>query len=140
MDALVALFLESAGSELFRKELVALIDSKNCPVWIMSSSPSCIVEPIAKKLGVDLVTASYYALDASGCYCHVERVVDGHQKEQELTAYLQQTGLTPASVTAYSDSILDLALLHAVGRAVAVCPDRRLKRIAQKRSWQVLEV
>ena len=41
---------------------------------------------------------------------------------------------------AYSDSINDLPLLQAVGRAVAVDPDARLRAEADARGWQVLQL
>ena len=39
---------------------------------------------------------------------------------------------------AYSDGYSDLPLLEAVGRAVAVNPDRKLRRVAGERGYQVL--
>lgn len=45
-----------------------------------------------------------------------------------------------ASCTAYSDSISDLPMLRAVGRPVAVNPDRALHRIAQEEGWEVLSL
>jgi len=41
---------------------------------------------------------------------------------------------------AYSDSINDLPLLQAVGHAVAVDPDARLRAEAQGRGWPVLQL
>jgi phosphoserine phosphatase len=38
---------------------------------------------------------------------------------------------------AYADSISDLPMLEAVGRPVAVNPDRRLRSAAEERGWQV---
>jgi HAD superfamily hydrolase (TIGR01490 family) len=42
--------------------------------------------------------------------------------------------------TAYSDSINDLPLLEAVGRAVVVDPDARLRAEAAQRGWPVLRI
>lgn len=39
--------------------------------------------------------------------------------------------------TFYSDSITDLPLLEAVGTPVAVNPDPRLKRVAERRRWRI---
>jgi HAD superfamily hydrolase (TIGR01490 family) len=39
----------------------------------------------------------------------------------------------------YSDSISDLPLLSLVGQPIAVNPDRKLRRIAKKHGWPVLE-
>ena len=40
--------------------------------------------------------------------------------------------------TAYSDSGSDLPFLEAVGRPVAVNPDKELRRVADERGWPVL--
>jgi len=44
-----------------------------------------------------------------------------------------------AHSTAYSDSSTDLPFLEAVGKPVAVNPDRWLRAIARERDWPVLE-
>ena len=41
---------------------------------------------------------------------------------------------------AYSDSFSDAPMLESVGNPVAVNPDRRLKRVAVKRGWPILEL
>jgi len=41
---------------------------------------------------------------------------------------------------AYSDSFSDLPMLEAVGIPTAVNPDRRLKRLAEERGWDVLDL
>ena len=40
---------------------------------------------------------------------------------------------------AYGDSIQDAPMLAAVGRPYAVNPDRRLRRLARERKWQVVD-
>jgi phosphoserine phosphatase len=39
--------------------------------------------------------------------------------------------------TFYSDSITDLPLLERVSHPVAVNPDARLRRIAERRGWRI---
>jgi len=51
----------------------------------------------------------------------------------------EREGLDLAECTAYSDSHTDLPFLEAVGRPVAVNPDRELRRVARERGWPVLE-
>src|SRR5258708_21283346 len=47
-------------------------------------------------------------------------------------------GIDLAGSWAYSDSITDLPMLEAVGRPVAVNPDKDLRRVARERGWPVL--
>jgi hypothetical protein len=51
----------------------------------------------------------------------------------------ESRGYDLAECTAYSDSHTDLPFLEAVGRPVAVNPDRELRRIAAQRGWPVIE-
>jgi HAD superfamily hydrolase (TIGR01490 family) len=63
-------------------------------------------------------------------------------KVQRLHDWLarQQLDLLELESTLYSDSINDLPLLSAVGRAVAVNPDERLAAEAARRGWPVLSL
>jgi len=44
-----------------------------------------------------------------------------------------------AAAVAYADSYCDLPLLERVAEPVAVRPDRRLRRIAEQRGWEILD-
>lgn len=63
-------------------------------------------------------------------------------KVQRLGEWLQAQRVALAEIesTMYSDSINDLPLLEAVGRAVAVNPDERLAAIARERGWAVISL
>ena len=49
------------------------------------------------------------------------------EKKRRVLEFLRARGERPESCAFYSDSILDLPLLEAVGRPVAVNPDARLR-------------
>ena len=51
---------------------------------------------------------------------------------------LQGSQLRNTASAAYADSYSDLGLFELVGRPVAVYPDRRLRRLAQARGWEVI--
>lgn len=51
--------------------------------------------------------------------------------------FMRKNGFDPADCSFYSDSIHDLPLLEAVGKPVAANPDRRLKREALRRGWEI---
>jgi len=51
---------------------------------------------------------------------------------------VDEQGIDLDESTAYSDSASDVPFLEAVGHAVAVNPDRKLRGIAAERSWRVL--
>jgi phosphoserine phosphatase len=62
------------------------------------------------------------------------------EKRNAVLAWLERTGADPRDCSFYSDSAYDLPLLEAVGRPVAVNPDRRLRRIARARGWEIMKL
>jgi hypothetical protein len=61
----------------------------------------------------------------------------GTAKADAITDLAAREGLDLARCAAYSDSINDIPMLSAVGRAVAVNPDPALRRAARERGWEV---
>lgn len=109
-------------------------------VALLTGTPQFIADPLARYLGVDHVCATR---------CHVRngrftarpplRHPFGTDKVEIARELAAQTGLTLRTALAYADSGHDLALLDVVGRPVAVCPDKALRRVAEMRGWEVLE-
>ncbi len=105
---------------------------------ILSNSPDFLVGPIASTLGVKIWKATVYDVDEKGQFSKISSFVEGTDKANYLNAFLQQFNLVKISTTAYSDSILDLPFLKAAGQAVAVNPDRQLRRHAKANNWEIL--
>ncbi|MCK6371090.1 MAG: HAD-IB family phosphatase [Gammaproteobacteria bacterium] len=108
-------------------------------VVLVSGTPQFVAEGIGAALGVERVIGS-------GCV-----VEDGRfrarpplnhpfrdEKNDILAMLLREYRADAAATAAYGDSIYDLPLLVAVGRAVAVRPDEQLLMIAQAAGWEVL--
>ncbi len=66
--------------------------------------------------------------------------VYGEGKVEAITALAAGEGLDLSASVAYSDSISDLPMLRAVGRPIAVNPDKELRRIAEAEGWEILAV
>jgi HAD superfamily hydrolase (TIGR01490 family) len=106
-------------------------------IYIVSSSPEEIVLPLAEYLGVDEAIATRAEVDADGRYTgHVEFYAYGRHKADAMRAAADQHGIDLAASYAYSDSATDIPMLDVVGHAVAVNPDRELRRAALTRGWQ----
>ena len=108
------------------------------PVYVVSATLQEIVEELASELGFD---------GAIGSVCEVEdgvytgrslRACHGDGKAAAIRELAEREGYDLAESTAYSDSHTDLAFLEAVGRPVAVNPDRRLRELALDRGWPIL--
>lgn len=108
-------------------------------VLLMSGTLECIAQPLAARLGADAVRATICA-ESAGRYLAEPptRHPFGEAKARLARDFAAERGLALAEATAYADSSDDLRLLKAVGRAVAVRPDRGLLRAARKRGWPII--
>jgi HAD superfamily hydrolase (TIGR01490 family) len=108
------------------------------PVYVVSATLQEIVEEVASELGFDgAIGSTCEARD--GVYTGRSlRACHGAGKAAAIRELAAQEGLDLAVSTAYSDSHTDLPFLEAVGRPVAVNPDRELREIAVDRGWPIL--
>ncbi|TMK89356.1 MAG: HAD-IB family hydrolase [Actinobacteria bacterium] len=107
-------------------------------VFIVSASPSEIVEPLADYLEVDEAIASQARIDDEGCYTgEMAFYAYGANKAVAMGEVAEREGIDLSASWAYSDSATDLPMLEAVGHPVVVNPDRELARVARERGWEV---
>jgi HAD superfamily hydrolase (TIGR01490 family) len=107
--------------------------------YIVSATLQEIVDHIATDLGFDGAVGSTCEI-VDGTYTGKSlRGVHGEGKVIALHELAAAHELDLAASTAYSDSHTDVPFLEAVGHPVAVNPDRKLRRIARRRNWPVLE-
>ena len=103
---------------------------------ILSNSPHFLVGPIAAHLGVDEWKATEYGIDSGGHLSRIESLFQGREKALYLEGRGDELGVPRESITAYSDSHLDLPFLSAAGKAVVVNPDYRLRRASKRHAWE----
>jgi HAD superfamily hydrolase (TIGR01490 family) len=121
-------------------ELIEQHRAEGRRVFIVSASPSEIVEPLGDHLEVDEAIASRASVDEHGCYTGVmEFYAYGENKAVAVREVAEEGGYDLADCYAYSDSITDLPMLSAVGHPTAVNPDRGLRKAALERGWPVLQ-
>lgn len=106
-------------------------------VYIVSATPSDIVEPLAKHLGADGAIATKAAVREGRYTGQLERYTWGPAKATAIAEVAARENLDLTESWAYSDSASDVPMLEAVGHPVAVNPDRALRRIARMRGWPV---
>ncbi len=105
---------------------------------ILSNSPSFLVKRFAKCLGVQEFRATEYAVDEEKRLAAIDHIFEGEDKASHLEKIVAKLGIIRQQVTAYSDSILDLAFLQAAGHAIAVNPDRKLRAFSLKNQWGII--
>ncbi len=121
------------------RQRVAEHRSKGHVVAIVSASTQYAVGPMAQHLGIP---GQYVCTHLEGCYGHLTgRVVPpvcyGPGKIVWAERFADEYGVDLSASYFYTDSITDLPLLECVAQPVAVNPDPRLRRLAQKRGWPV---
>lgn len=104
---------------------------------ILSSSPSFLVEPIAKRFKVDRWDATHYSVDKNSCFSDISQLMLGEDKAQYIEQLLQ-LGASRKNITAYSDSHVDLPFLQAAGNAIGVNPNSKLKAICKEKCWTII--
>jgi HAD superfamily hydrolase (TIGR01490 family) len=118
--------------------LVRLHHQEGRRVYVVSSSPEEIVDPLARFLGADGAIATRAEIDSAGRYTgEVAFYAYGPTKADAIRALAVREGIDLAASYAYSDSATDLPMLETVGHPVAVNPDRELRRVAVARGWEI---
>ncbi|MGD9368906.1 MAG: HAD family phosphatase [Desulfobacteraceae bacterium] len=113
--------------------------SQGDTVALLTGAPDFIAGPIAQRLGIAHVAATV-CHTKNGCFTSRPPVIHpfGADKAEIVRQVCRTFNTTPASCAAYADSASDIALLALVAKPVAVCPDRRLRRMAERRGWQII--
>ena len=139
-EAVVAAALEEHIRPVVYAEAVELIAAHRAAgedVVIVSASSEAVVRPIAGLLGADHVIATRPVVADGRFTDRLEFYAYGPTKASAIRELAEERGYDLASSHAYSDSITDLPMLEAVGRPVAVNPDRALRRHAVANGWPV---
>jgi HAD superfamily hydrolase (TIGR01490 family) len=113
-------------------------DAGDVPV-LLTSATRYLAEPLGADLGVShhLVT-QLVVRDGRFTGQAVRPVCYGRGKVYWAERFAAEHGIDLAQSFFYTDSITDLPVLERVGNPVAVNPDPRLRRVAQRRGWPVL--
>ncbi len=108
---------------------------------LLTSSSLYLSEHVARDLKLDAVICNRFEVDENGL--HTGRTVGalcfGAGKLQHANEFTRERGARLEDSAFYTDSYADLPVLEAVGRPVAVNPDRRLRRVAARRRWELVD-
>ncbi|WP_433870393.1 HAD family hydrolase [Saccharopolyspora sp. CA-218241] len=107
-------------------------------VWLVTATPVELAQIMARRLGLTGALGTV-AENTDGVYTGrlVGEMLHGRAKAHAVRALAASEGLDLRRCTAYSDSSNDIPMLSAVGTAVAVNPDTRLREIARSRGWPI---
>ena len=104
-------------------------------VVLATGSTAYAARPVARGVGIEHVLASELEVEGGTFTGRPRALCFGHHKVALAETWAAQHGIDLADSTFYSDSFNDLPMLERVGTAIAVNPDARLRRHAQRRGW-----
>ncbi|MBI5535316.1 MAG: HAD family hydrolase [Deltaproteobacteria bacterium] len=105
---------------------------------IVTGASPYAARPLARALGIEHALATQLeVVDGAFTGMPIFPLCFGEGKVQLTRTLLDEHGIDMQDATFYSDSVTDLPLLSAVGTAVAVNPDPRLRRQATRRGWRI---
>jgi HAD superfamily hydrolase (TIGR01490 family) len=126
--------IADAGREAVRRHLAA---GDLCAI-VTGASPYAS-RPLARRLGIEHVVSSVFEIDGDLRFTGrpEQPLCIGDGKVERARRLADVCGFRLEDAVFYSDSVSDLPLLEAVREPVAVNPDPRLRRIAERRGWRV---
>lgn len=113
-------------------------------VLLATASFHLYVDAIAARLGIDDVLATRLSDGAEPDHVRARLAGDncyGDAKFARISDWMDSNALTRdgAHIRAYSDHVSDQPMLHFAHEAVATTPSRRLRKLAPKMGWQVVD-
>jgi HAD superfamily hydrolase (TIGR01490 family) len=119
-------------------EHLAGLREQGTEIILVSSSPGIVIEPLSRYLGCTSTLTTPVRFEdgclvglAEGPPCY------GEGKLYWAERWADERKISMDETVAYADNWSDRALLARVGRAVAVRPHRKLKRLALHRGWTI---
>ena len=108
-------------------------------VVVISASTQFAVRPVAEFLGFDYLCTQLAVNGDRLTGSIVEQACYGSGKIFWAKEFAMAHDAQLIDSYFYTDSLSDLPLLNLVGQPVAVNPDLRLKRLAQRRGWPIVK-
>jgi HAD superfamily hydrolase (TIGR01490 family) len=134
-------FLNEAFDSIINKKAIDCLERAQASqhaVILLSSSPSFLVGPIAKRLKISDWFSTEYQTDKEGRFCHISCLMNGSEKADRLNRTASDLNIPLHQTIAYSDSYEDIPFLSLAGTPIAVNPDKKLLRISRKKNWKIL--
>lgn len=130
--------------ELVRPEILKRIElhrKENARIVLLSSAMPYICNPIASYLKMDDVISSELEVE-NGVFTGkpIGRLNFGKQKAITMKKFCEENDYSLAESYYYGDAFTDRFVLDAVGHAVCVRPEIKLRSMAKRKGWEILEL
>ena len=142
--ARTASFYERQVRSLFRPgaiEALRVHRASGDRVVLLTASSHFLAERVAEELKLDGILCNRLEVNARGILTGrtVGPICYGEGKLFHAKAEANRNKVKLADCAFYTDSFSDVSVLEAVGTPVAVNPDPRLRRRANKRGWKIVD-
>ena len=104
-------------------------------VVLATGSTQYAARPVARGVGIDHVLSSELEVAGGTFTGRTSALCFGRHKVALAEAWAERHGVDLEASFFYSDSYNDLPMLERVGTAIAINPDARLRRHAQRHGW-----
>jgi len=117
---------------------IKLLKSENADLVILSSAIDDICRPLAAHLGIEnILCTEMETSDGTMTGSPLKSYCFGEEKKRRILAFCSEKGFDTASAWYYADSYSDLAALQTIGNPVCINPDRKLRKKALEKGWQI---
>jgi HAD superfamily hydrolase (TIGR01490 family) len=119
-------------------EEIKMHSENNARTVILSSSPVQVCQIMAESLQIDDIVCS--KLEAVGGQLtgrSLGSLCFGQEKVTRMRKYCEKNNITPDKCWYYGDAMADFPALSIVGHPVCVNPDRKLRKKAKERGWNI---
>ena len=141
-------FMQDIVAPAMRPAARALVErhrERGDRIALVTSTNEFVTAPIAAAFGIDTLIATRLEHAADG---RITGRIDGtpafrEGKVERVGQWLAESGATWSDferITAYSDSLNDLALLERASDPVAANPSPELAALAQRRGWPIIRL
>ena len=128
--------------ETIRPEILETIRehrAQKAKVVLLSSATTPICQPVTLYLELDEMICTRLESESGILTGHTHgKLVYGPEKKVRMLAYCHENNYDPREAWYYGDSHTDKYIMEAVGFPVAVSPDKKLLRIANRNNWPIL--
>jgi len=116
------------------------LKSAGCETVLLSASLEYIAFGIAEKIPFDIVRASNPEILECKFTGRLHGLRPwGRNKAELMRRICEERKIKPENCVSAGDSWGERFVMRENGFSVAVCPDRRLRRLAEKEGWRIVE-
>lgn len=113
--------------------------SRGHTIILVTGSLEVLVQPLAKRLGVENMTAARLERNHNVLTGRLQQgPITGECKAREVQAWVKRLKANPADCFAYADSLDDAPMLEQVGHPSVINPGSKLAKLARRRGWNIL--